>query len=80
MSHLFLNLRSILVFIFCLIGTTKDLYFCINQLGTIYHGLGRHSMEMYHIQRALHVCNKDVKSSFFFNMLRLRENVYLLDL
>ena len=37
-------------------------------------------MEMYHIQRVLHVCNKDVKSSFFFNMPRLRENVYLLDL
>lgn len=80
MLYLFLNFWLILVFIFCFIGMMKDLYFCINQLGIIYYGLGRYLMEMYYIQCVFYVCNKDVKSSFFFNMLRFRENVYLFDL
>ena len=52
-----------------------DLYYCINQLRTIYLGLGKLLIEIDHIRHALLL----VYQCFFFNVKAYGENVYLLD-
>ena len=50
-----------------------NLYYCINQLRTIYLGLGKLLIEMDHIRHALLL----VYQCFFFNVIRLKEKMFI---